>query len=136
MLEVIILIAGFVFLLRAWDYYLLAHSTCGMIFDCNYIDFSWDSLLNLYTCKGFTIESVCRTVLPSVKGEHKSGKGNFDAKFLYITDKIVYTLSKAIDKFFTNLKGFYISNSQVETISDDDLQSFPNLWNFSLSKMF
>lgn len=63
-------------------------------------------------------------------------KSNFDVKFLYITDKIVYTLSKAIDKFFPNLKGFYISNSQVETISDDDLQSFPNLWNFSLSKMF
>jgi len=63
----------------------------------------------------------------SISGSHQASKGNDDVLGIYAVSKTIQFFPKGLDKFFKNIKAFYIESWQLKEIHQSDLKVFPNL---------
>lgn len=105
----------------------------GVIFDCQFIIYGGFPVLgNLYTCQPNVHASESGSVLEDVRGNHLEVMSNRDVYSLYIFRQDLTFIPKDIGKFFPNLKGIYYQNSNLSTISSDDLKPFTQLLAFEV----
>lgn len=102
----------------------------GSVIDCGFYDDYWGKIGDHYTCNvqnNLNIDTFKDSFISSVKGTHNDGRTNDDVASIDISFKNVKHFPKNLEKFFKNLQGIWISNSNLEEIHQSDLKSFPKL---------
>ena len=110
---------------------LLSTLANGLIFKCTFEVQEWTSVGRLYTCSQVVILGYeVRKSLESVEGVHTATNKNSDVEALIISDQVLIEIPTNVNTFFPNLKAILIYNTNLRTISSDDLP-FPNLEYFA-----
>lgn len=108
--------------------------TCSVTLQCDFLQYSWATAGELYTCLGpvKTSDGNLNHVL-NVTGNHNSGKSNanvraFCANFYLFKDQPqLKRIPKGIEHFFPKLLVFQWGNGHLTSITAEDLKSFPVL---------
>lgn len=110
---------------------LLSTLANGLVFKCTFEIQDWTSVGRLYTCSQTVILGYeVRKSLESVVGVHTASNENYDVEALIISDQVLLEIPPNVNSFFPNLKAILIYNTNLRTISSDDLP-FPNLEYFA-----
>lgn len=95
---------------------------------CNYRITSWSFINEHYQCHVTELRVVSQDeVVDTINGEHLPGKSANDVKSLDIDDQVCMFVPRKFESFFKNIEGIRISASSLESITQVDLQPFPNL---------
>lgn len=108
----------------------------GLIFDCIFYFGSWPFAGNIYTCRPQVIFMGQQTTLDYVWGDHLDGFNDSSVKALNIENIRLNLIPKDITKFFPNLIVLRWMNADLDHISANDLQPFPNLVALMLNQDF
>lgn len=84
----------------------------------------------VYNCRP-TVSNTGTKSLQTVTGNHLDGFTNFDVKYLYIYNQNLNYVPSNIDHFFQNLTGLDWHNSNLLSVTSEDLRPFPELIVFS-----
>lgn len=113
---------------------LVTLSHCA-IFECNYNHVNWEYVGDhVYACQANVIHSGSEFNLENVKGFHQARRSNFDVVFLAVNDQVASVIPSNIDKFFPNIQGIKWKNTNLLSISANNLKQFPNLKALSLAR--
>lgn len=87
-----------------------------------------------YTCiaENLATSLLDRTVI-NLMGNHSKGKSDDDVKQVFVNKQNCPYLPLGVGKFFKNLEIFYVMNSKVEQLTNDDLSGMPKLKIFDMS---
>lgn len=113
---------------------MVASTAHCMVFNCRYYDNNWYLLGNAYTCTPTLSETNYESTLTSVTGNHLSGRTNADLTGLNFWQIEINRLLKKIETFFPNIKRIHFQNSNMQSITADDLKPFPLLEYFYTSE--
>lgn len=92
-----------------------------------------------YQCQAKVVNSG-RDILENVIGLHITDRNNFDVESLHLVHQNLHKLPENLHQFFPNLVKIYVGNSNLMTLTADDLKHFGNLkvldvWNNKLSTL-
>lgn len=105
-----------------------------MVFVCNFHMNVWYHSGNAYTCVPTIEQSGCEYFLAEVKGTHLPGKTNSDVTGMNFWDRTINQFPKNLEIFFPNLDRFHFRNSNLFSISSEDLRPFRNLVYFAIGE--
>lgn len=99
----------------------------SVIIQCDFRTAAW-TIGNQYTCfSTVEVEDNGAEVI-AVVGDHQNGRTNEDVKMLVADDQFVLTqFPRGVGNFFPDLLGISAFGGNIETITSDDLEPFPNL---------
>lgn len=113
---------------------LVIRLTCGVIIECEYIMVSSNEIGTLYSCAATVNSSNIPKYLSEVRGVHWSGKENEHVElFKMKVPEDISTIPKNIDHFFPNLVVLRWRNTNLKSISADDLKQFKKLAHLELN---
>jgi hypothetical protein len=95
--------------------------------NCDYVNDEFSFLGTIYFCEMINAEVTVRETVASVSTSHSLEKSNTEVKALFVRDKTLRFVPDGFNKFFSNIEGVDIYNSQLKEISSDDLKQFPKL---------
>lgn len=102
-------------------------STYGVNIKCSFI-IATSSVGDRYTCEVTEITYENPSIVEDIRGHHLSGKTNEDVEaFRYSFGRVLHSIPKNIDKFFPHLVVFEWSESDLKTITAEDLKPWSNL---------
>lgn len=101
-------------------------SALAVTFNCSFRESFYLSVGKFYTCDAIVNGTVFRS-LKSVEGDHLPGKNNSHVASLIVYSQNLPFIPQDIGNFFPNLKLISWIDSNLEAISERDLQPFPNL---------
>lgn len=114
-----------------------ATCTNSLIFQCRFTQNgpNWSgSIQNLYTCTATVNRTGEENVLEDVTGLHNFERNNFDVESLDVSNQNLTRFPRNVGRFFPNLKLLRLFNASLTMISANDLQPFPNLLIFFVSR--
>lgn len=104
-------------------------------FDCRFYTSSWSIIGTQYACSARVTISNGGNELTGVTGSHQTGRTNSDVKMLVVHDQThVNQFPGGINNFFPNLIGLEFFNSQIASISAENLRPFPSLQMLNIQK--
>lgn len=86
-----------------------------------------------YTCFPEVTNDGESNLLETVESEHQPGKSNDDVECLAVLMQVLTFFPGNIDGFFRNLKILEFFNTNLLSISSEDLEPFPSLFVFAAS---
>lgn len=98
-----------------------------MIFNCQYQVTLWAIVGNAYKCEAIVNIAGNDKFLVEVRGNHATGKQDFDVEALAIRNQDLSKFPKGVEHFFPHLRILFLHNSNLWMISADDLRPFPSL---------
>lgn len=114
----------------------VAEARAAVEFDCVYTTGNVIALGDVYYCEPqVTLTGEFRE-LERVDGRHWPGFTNDEVEFLGVFDQNLPFIPRNIATFFKNIKALDFWNSNLETISAEDLEQFPNLLVFSAHRSY
>lgn len=101
----------------------------ALIFECNFSNKSWPYVGTVYQCKAKLQKSDGLTDLhlQDVEGKHSKGMINSNVEALEVKNQDINRIPSNINAFFANIKALQWQKSKMLTITNDDLEQFPNL---------
>lgn len=87
----------------------------------------WLGLGNAYTCRAAVFALEDEFYLHEVGFDHLEGKSKYDVEVFDVQNQTFRYIPKNLDEFFPNLKCINWYNSDLTSISSDDLKPFPDL---------
>lgn len=108
----------------------LAALANGVIFNCNFTLESRVVLGEVYHCRP-TVSNTGTKTLQNVTGNHLGARNNSDVKYLYVYNQNLNYVPANINHFFPNLTGLEWYNSNLLSVTSEDLRPFPQLIIFS-----
>lgn len=93
--------------------------------------YAWENIGNVYTCsvKNLSVTTPNETVT-NILGIHETGKTNIDVHKLNIAQpNICQFIPKGFEKFFPNLLGLRVAQTQLVLLTKNDIKVFPKLRN-------
>lgn len=99
----------------------------GVILDCKYSVENLQIIGDRYVCHAKVVDSSDLTRFEGVPLGHPIGKNNADVEGLFIENGDLAYIPVGLEEIFPNLKSITLRNSNLETISAEDLKPFPNL---------
>lgn len=110
----------------------LLSSSNGVIFHCDFKDTYWGTYVGeLYTCEITQVTETDVVTLQEAKGYHLDGRTNADVKFLHAFQQTIRQLPRGMDRRLPNLIGMQLFNTELQSISAEDLRPFRELAYFS-----
>lgn len=109
----------------------IALSSDAVFFECDYEETTWSPIPNAYTCVAEVVSTANKLELEKIKGDHDEGKTNDDVVFLYIYNQKLEKIPNNLNKFFPNVKVLEWNNSNLKSLSAEDLKQYPELITFS-----
>lgn len=104
----------------------------GVHFNCTFTFEERVILGAVYHCRPTVVETESENTLQDVSGKHLSGYSNDDVQYIFVEGQNLEIIPKNIENFFPNLLGIEWYNSNLMTVSADDLKPFPQLKVFSV----
>lgn len=101
-------------------------------FDCRFGFTDVFALGNRYYC-GPSIDLSGSKALENVKGTHQSGYTNDNVEYLWVNGEHLLFVPQEIEKFFKNLLAMTFRDTNIHSISAQDLQSFPQLQSLEIN---
>lgn len=93
----------------------------------------WGILDGQYVCLASSFESATeKTMVDGFVGDHLSEKYDRDVKLLFMQGKSIKYMPKNIARYFPNLEGLCLYDTDVAEITREDLKPFPGLKAFYL----
>lgn len=97
---------------------------------CDFSRQSWANMGSVYTCSVKDLTVTTREVeVTEIEGEHFDEHDNSHVKKLNIQGQDCEYLPKGFEKFFPNLEGLRVAQSNLVSIQQSDLSVHPNLRN-------
>lgn len=104
-----------------------ALSAQAIVFQCGFTFITYTYVGRTYDCKANVINTGNVKILDEVRGNHQSGKNNFDVEALNVQNQDLKYIPKGVAAFFPNIKVLIWFNSNLWELSTDDLRPFPFL---------
>lgn len=105
----------------------------GIVLQCDFMNRHSYWGIN-YACIAKNLETTLENrTITEVKGNHIKGKTNDDVQKILIHNQNCPVLPINIGKFFKNLETFYVMESQVKILTNDDLKGLDKLRIFDVS---
>lgn len=105
--------------------------------NCDFYDDEWAILGNVYTC---SVKNLITTNpnenVTNIIGTHDKGKTNEHVKKLNIQKQTCEFIPRGFEKFFPNLEGLRVAQSELTSLSQSDLSVFPKLRNCDMFNNF
>lgn len=98
-----------------------------MIFNCQYQVTLWAKVGTAYKCEAIVNIAGNDKFLVEVRGNHLVGKSDADVEALAIRNQDLSKFPKGIEHFFPNLRIIFLHNSNLWSLSAEDLRPFPGL---------
>jgi len=112
-------------------------STQSASFECRYIVESWAAIGNIYFCfvqNAVNITSLNEAQVDSISGTHLTGYNNDNVEAFQVVRKgQIHYFPRGLNKFFKNLKGIQIYNTELKEVHQSDLKDFPKLMNLNFA---
>lgn len=95
---------------------------------------------NVYQCQAKVVNSGRINVLENVIGVHIGNRNNFDVESLHVVHQNLHRIPANLHQFFPNLIRIYLGNSNLKSLTADDLKHFGSLkvldvWNNKLTSL-
>lgn len=94
---------------------------------CAYGMFSWGYVGSSYTCDVSFTSFINTNVIETVTGVHATGKTNIDVTGMRVLFTNITIIPKNLAAFFPNLKALSFTGSQINTLTNADLENLPEL---------
>jgi hypothetical protein len=98
-----------------------------MIFNCQYQVTLWAIVGNAYKCEAIVNIAGNDKFLVEVRGNHAAGKQDYDVEALAIRNQDLAKFPKGVEHFFPHLRIIFLHNSNLWSVTADDLRPFPGL---------
>lgn len=101
----------------------------GLTFHCQFAVDPWAILGDIYECNAIVQSTGNEMILNDVTGDHLRGKSNLDVVGLVVHDQNVTKIPGNITRtdLLPNIIAIIWRTSNLQTISAEDLEQFPNL---------
>ena len=96
--------------------------------ECRFSLGHWDDFVNNpYRCWVLSMSEVNETMITRINGNHLVGRSNFDVNVFDWRYNAVGFVPSNIDAFFPNIESVLFYQTQLTSISTNDLNQFPNV---------
>lgn len=103
-------------------------------FECKFAINSWEAIGDIYSCKAdlfdFNKDDI-KDEIEAVTGLHVDDRTNLDVEGLAVFDVELNRIPKNLPEFLPNLIAIHMQNTELMTLTVEDLRPFPNLQVFS-----
>jgi Leucine-rich repeat (LRR) protein len=112
--------------------FILTSPAHGIIFNCRFLNETWNYIGNNYQCKLSSVTPGNSSALEQVNGVHYEWKDNLDVETISASNLDLKVLPKRIANFFPHIRGIFLGSSNLWQITVDDLKQFPFLMYLNL----
>lgn len=112
----------------------IAETRAAVEFTCDFGMATYATIGSVYYCDAEVTIAGESKLLESVEGTHEDEMANEDVEYLRIWTQNLPFIPGDIDNFFKNIKGLDFFDSNLTTISAEDLKQFPNLLLFGAER--
>lgn len=106
---------------------IIVSSSSAIVLDCNFKLVFSGNLGNIYTCNPSVVNSGSLRLIEELKGKHHDGKSNCDVLGFYVLKQTLNHIPRNLASYFPKLRTIWIYESNLKTISAQELKSFPEL---------
>ena len=100
----------------------------SIVIECRFALGYWDDYVNnAYWCVVRSVSNADETAITGIRGAHINGRSNDDVNIFYFVNKFVGFIPSNFGAFFPNIESIVFIETQLTSLSSDDLNQFPNL---------